>query len=55
MKLAPMWSMYENPHPAGGWSAKPEAKVSPQQAWTIGPNVLKVEYGPVLPKPLLDT
>ena len=37
---APMWSMYEKPQPAGGWSGRPELKVSPETACTIGPQVL---------------
>ena len=53
--LAPMWSMYEKPQPAGGWSGRPELKVSPETACTIGPQVLNAEFGPVAPKPEFDT
>ena len=36
-------------------SGTPEEKVSPQQACTMGPNVLKPTYGPVAPKPEFET
>ena len=55
MKLAPMWSMYEKPQPAGGRSGRPLLKVSPDTACTIGPHVLKPVYGPLAPNPEFDT
>ncbi len=53
--LAPMWSMYEKPHPAGGSPARPELNVSPETACTMGPHVLNATFGPQAPNPQFDT
>ena len=55
MMSAPMWSMYEKPHPAGGSSGSPELNVRPATACTIGPHVLNDVFGPHAPNPQFDT